>query len=268
MKTLILQVQYNGTSYQGWQKQNNTENTIEQCFIRAFSQIAPNIKDININAAGRTDKGVHATSQIASIEIPSSDSRLPFKWKEGLNRFLPKTIRVSKAYLTEEPFHARFDASAREYIYIFDKKPNVFTENLTSPLKDIADINLLQQCAQLIKGTHNFRSFQGGSCQAKSPIKTIHYAQWSEQGSFLIFRIKACGFLHHMVRYLVACQIQVAQKQESINWFKSLLDKKTEHHYCSVAYGLYFIGADYPKINCSLSYPHPLLIKQDTELNS
>ena len=259
MKTLILQVQYNGSSYQGWQKQNNTQQTIEQCFIDAFSQIAPNLKNIDINAAGRTDKGVHATSQVASIQVPLSDSRKPFKWKEGLNRFLPSSIRVTQAFLTSKTFHARFDASAREYIYIFDRNPSVFTNKLTSPLKGNIKISLLHQCAQLIRGTHNFSSFRGGSCQAKSPVKTVYQAQWSEQDSLLIFQIKACGFLHHMVRYLVACQIQVGLEKESLSWFQSLLRETVRHHYCAIAHGLYFIGADYPKDNISLSTPHPFL---------
>lgn len=245
MRTLILQLQYNGTSYQGWQRQKNTNLTIEHQLRQAISKITPHLTPVELHCAGRTDKGVHAVGQIISMPLQSYDKRAPYKWKEGLNHFLSKDIRIVDATIVEKPFHARFDANSREYIYIFNTKPSLFLEDLTTPLKGELDLLALNDTTRVILGQHNFQSFQGGSCQAKSPVKTILDASWSKQGPLLIFYVKACGFLHHMVRYLVACQLEVAQGHHSLPWFQSLLDDKVSHHYCASAKGLYFLAANY-----------------------
>lgn len=257
-QTLILQLQYCGTSYQGWQRQQNTSETIEEHLLVAFSKVAPLLPlPPSLHCAGRTDKGVHAIGQIISLALPLSEKRKAYKWKEGLNTFLPSDIRVQQAFVYNKVFHARFEATSRHYYYLLHKSPSLFLEGLSTYLKDSVCLKALNDCAKLLVGEHDFQSFQGGSCQAQSSVKTMYEAHWFEKGDFLVFSIKGSGFLHHMVRYLVACQIQVAKGEKTQQWFSQLLKEKTSHHYCMESAGLYFYQASYP-FELPFTPSHPL----------
>lgn len=260
IKTLVLQLQYNGSRYHGWQRQCNTRSTVEQKLIEALEQIWPQHLELpQIYCAGRTDCGVHALGQVLSIDLSSLELRSTHSFKAGLNHFLPRDIVVANAHIVHEKFHARFDASWRQYLYIFDNQASLFQQHQVTPLAVNVDLNILNECAKLICGRHNFSSFQGGSCQAHSPFKTVHHAHWSSQGTKIVFFIRACGFLHHMVRYLVACQMEVAKGKKSLDWFKSLLTSKCAHHHCAIADGLYFLSAHYCKHALPFTLVHPFI---------
>ena len=263
MKTLILKIQYDGSAFHGYQKQNTTENTVqtqlENCAWTLSKKFFPSKDSIHFQAAGRTDRGVHALGQVASLALAQDDNRCAHAWQKGLNHFLPDEIMIKEAVILPGAFHARFDAHARSYVYVLESEKNIFLHKKVSFLKEKLDFDLLDQCAQKLIGQHNFQSFQGGSCQAHSPIKTLYESHWSRQGSKYIYHVKGCGFLHHMVRYLVACQIKVASGEKTVQWFQSLLESKVAHHYCAASDGLYFIEAFYKNFHFQKEIHHPFI---------
>ena len=220
-----MTIKYDGSDFHGWQAQAKGR-TIQGDIENALSVIYPSEK-ITLIGAGRTDAGVHALGQMASINLPQKFSFE--KLLEALNGNLDQDVRITQIEEENENFHARFSATSREYEYHIMKQFNPVTRNYTIPLKFKINIKLLDKCAAILPGEHDFISFCKSTAEVDHKLCFIHLAAWEKSAEMFIFRIKANRFLQHMVRYLVGTMLEVARGRYSLNDFHSLLNNlKTE----------------------------------------
>ena len=219
-----MTIQYDGTDFYGWQVQAKGR-TVQGDIEKALSIIYPDEK-ITLLGAGRTDAGVHALGITANVKLPSKLSSNELL--QALNGNLNQDVRIDSTEEVEDDFHARFSATAREYEYRFVKLFSPVSRNYTTPLKWEIDKNLLNECAELLPGKHDFTSFCKATAEVDNKICTVFFSNWEESDEMLIFKIKANRFLQHMVRYLAGTMLEVARGRYALSDFNSLLrNKKT-----------------------------------------
>jgi len=220
-----LTIQYDGSDFHGWQMQAKGR-TVQGDIEYALSVIYPEEK-ITLIGAGRTDAGVHALGQVAHIKLPSKLT--PKELQQALNGNLQQDVRIDFVEDSDNHFHARFSASAREYEYHMVKYFSPITRNYTTPLKWEIDSTLLKECADILPGKHDFTSFCKATTETDNKLCSVHSSVWEESERMLIFRIRANRFLQHMVRYLVGTMLEVSRGQYSLTDFINLLaNEKTE----------------------------------------
>ena len=220
-----MTIQYDGTDFYGWQVQAKGR-TVQGDIEKALSIIYPEEK-ITLLGAGRTDAGVHALGITANVKLPSKLSSNELL--QALNGNLNQDGRIDSTEEVEDDFHARFSATAREYEYRFVKLFSPVSRNYTTPLKWEIDKNLLNECAELLPGKHDFTSFCKATAEVDNKICTVFFSNWEESDEMLIFKIKANRFLQHMVRYLAGTMLEVARGRYALSDFNSLLrNKKTK----------------------------------------
>ena len=220
-----MTIQYDGTDFYGWQVQAKGR-TVQGDIEKALSIIYPEEK-ITLLGAGRTDAGVHALGITANVKLPSKLSSNELL--QALNGNLNQDVRIDSIEEVEDDFHARFSATAREYEYRFVKLFSPVSRNYTTPLKWEIDKNLLNECAELLSGKHDFTSFCKATAEVDNKICTVFFSNWEESDEMLIFKIKANRFLQHMVRYLAGTMLEVARGRYALSDFNSLLrNKKTK----------------------------------------
>lgn len=242
---IALGIQYNGKKYFGWQRQENVPS-VQEALEKAISFVAN--EPCEIFCAGRTDAGVHATGQV--IHFETSAIRLEKAWCFGVNAHLPDDISVSWAREVETDFHARFSATARRYRYILycnKLRSAILPEGITHCHLDL-DHQLMHQAGQVLLGENDFSSFRAAQCQSNTPIRNVHHLQVVRQGQYIIVDIQANAFVHHMVRNIVGCLIEVGSRQQPVEWLAWLLAQKdrTLAAPTAKANGLYLIDVQYP----------------------
>ena len=197
-----LAVEYAGYAFCGFQSQPSRCG-VQDALERAVGAIAGH--PVGIVAAGRTDAGVHAVSQVvhfdADVERPLS------AWVRGVNAHLPAAAAVLWAQPVAPEFHARFAASARHYTYVLQSRPErpALLAGRVGWYHQPLDVAAMQAAAAHLHGTHDFSAFRAAECQAKSPVKTLTRVAVAAQGPFVRFDFSANAFLHHMVRNIVGC---------------------------------------------------------------
>lgn len=199
-----LTVEYDGARYMGWQRQNDQPSVQEAIEAAAFQFCGEQVK---IVGAGRTDSGVHATAQVAHIDLPKDYEA--FHVMQGINFYLfsqeGNRVAILAAQQVDEEFHARFSAVRRRYLYrIINRRARLGLEaghawHVIEPLDEL----LMQEAADHLVGTHDFTSFRDTQCQAKSPIKTLEELKITRVGNELRVTAAARSFLHHQVRIMV-----------------------------------------------------------------
>jgi len=265
LRRIVLGVQYDGGSWQGWQTQPH-RLTVQDKLEAALRQFT--LVDIATTCAGRTDSGVHALEQV--VHFDTDIVRDKFSWVRGVNAFLPPSIAVRWACelpledvdgagdgaLTgtlrerEGGFHARFSATARTYHYLLYNHP------VRSPLLSgkagwtfrPLDAGLMQQAADFLIGEHDFTTFRAVECQAKSPVREMHALQVRRHGDMIVFTLKANAFLHHMVRNIVGSLIFVGNGNQPPAWIAQVLAQKDRSRAAPTFMpdGLYLARVDYP----------------------
>ena len=204
---LRLTLEYDGTDFRGWARQPGLR-TVEGVVREALDAVYPRWKGLAV--AGRTDTGVHATGQVASLDVEGGPP--PERAADALNAALPDDVAVSEAAEAAEGFHARFSARARSYRYL------VHT-GLRSPLdarralqwSRPVDHGSLQAASALLPGEHDFRAFTPTETQHRLFTRTVLGAAWEDHGEELHFTIAAESFLRHMVRTLVGTMLEGRQ---------------------------------------------------------
>ena len=196
-----ITVEYDGTSYSGWQRQENgpsIQAALEEAIFRLCSERS------TVTGAGRTDAGVHARGQVAHFdlvrEFPADTIR------DALNAHLrPQPVAVLDAQLAAPDFHARFSAIAREYEYrlLCRRAPPALDSGRVWHVGRRLDAAAMQAGARFLIGQHDFTTFRAAECQAKSPVKTLDVFEVRAQGSEIFCAARARSFLHHQVRSMV-----------------------------------------------------------------
>lgn len=206
MRTYKLIISYDGSRYQGWQRQATTDNTIQFVLERSIGKLVG--YRVHVDGSGRTDAGVHARGQVASVKL----SRLydVKELKDSLNRCLPEDIRIMKAELVRNTFHARKSAKGKKYEYYIDcrEKPDVFSRRYCYHYPAKLDIDAMREAADYLIGVRNFISFTDDK-DCKDPVRRITNIKIVSTGEKVRITYYGTGFLYHMVRILTGTLLEV-----------------------------------------------------------
>lgn len=204
--TIKAIVAYDGTNYQGFQRQKNGVG-VQQVLEKALTEVLK--EPILIKAAGRTDAGVHALGQVISF---TTSSRIPPEnYRRALEPHLPPDIAVRESFYAPDDFHARFDAVDKTYQYklLYSPLPDPTQRNTTWEFREKLDVDKMNEAAALLLGKHDFTSFKNQGSQDTSPVRTLTEAHWVQDGDLFTFTITGDGFLYRMVRNIVGCLVRV-----------------------------------------------------------
>lgn len=245
LKNYKLTIQYDGSRYDGWQKQGNTDNTIQGKIEAILSRLAE--EAVEIHGAGRTDAGVHAEGQTASVKLPGN--RPAIEVMDYLNRYLPEDIAVVAAEEVDERFHARLNAVGKVYRYDIrlGGVPDVFRRKYQYRVEEPLDIEAMRKAAEKLCGTHDFRAFCANKRYKKSTVRTVHGIDIALDGANLSITYRGDGFLYNMVRILAGTLIEVGQglrKPEDMDAILDSLDR-TSAGKTAPAQGLTLVNVEY-----------------------
>jgi tRNA pseudouridine38-40 synthase len=250
LKNYTLFLEYLGTRYYGWQKQKYYKNyqvTIQHIVEKCLSKIANH--KVKTVSCGRTDKGVHATTQI--INFFTQAKRSFHTWKTAINILLPRDIRVLKVFEIGKEFSARFSSLQRRYNYlIYQNKINsAFFHRYHTWIPYKLNIMLMNTACKYLLGEKNYLSFCSSECSSVSKKRKVHHVFFTKYRNLIIFDIQANAFLHNMIRNIMGRLINVGLGNNRPRQIFNILtsQKKEKTGKIAPAQGLYFIGATYPK---------------------
>jgi len=243
---IALGIEYEGTNYHGWQRQPELPS-VQSTLEKAISIVAD--QEINIFCAGRTDSGVHATGQVVHFDYTNIQTRDLNAWTMGVNCFLPNDISVKWAKIVPLDFHARFSATSRRYqYYIYINKHNrALLNNRALWVYRELDIAKMQLACQDLLGEQDFSCFKSSECQSASPMRNVIKADMIKINNFIVFDITANAFLHHMIRNIISCLIEIGLNKRSVNWLCDLIKSKDRKKAAKTAapHGLYLVDVKY-----------------------
>lgn len=231
MRNFKIILQYDGTRYQGWQRQVSTENTIQGKLETLLSKMCET--PVEIQGAGRTDAGVHAYGQTANFHINTDQT--PQEIMAYMNSYLPEDISVIDCEEVSERFHARLWAKGKIYQYRIwnsDKKP-VFGRKYVHQVPGTLDMEAMQQAAALLLGTHDYQSFTSTKRGKKSTVRTVDKIDIVRKGEEIVFTFQGDGFLYHMVRIMMGTLIETGlgiRKPEEIPMVLEAKDRSKAGH--------------------------------------
>ena len=225
-RRIKLTLHYDGAGFFGWQVQPGVR-TVQAELEAALSRLTD--RPTTVIAAGRTDRGVHATGQVASMLVPA-------KWtaaalQRALNAILPADIWIAVAREVPASFHARYDAISRSYRYRIGTTAEAwspFHRRWCWTLRGKPDLSLLQNAAERLVGTHSFIAFAKAGQPQRGELCTVTKARWQEWAHGVDFDIAANRFLHHMVRYLVGTMVDVATGKRPVSDVEGLLSARDQ----------------------------------------
>jgi len=222
-----LTIAYDGTRYQGWQVQK-TGTGVQQKVEEALARLFPSHPCVH--SSSRTDTGVHALGMVAHFEVPRTERQMSAcKLALALNAWLPEDIRVVAAARAGEDFHARFDATGKQYRYYVWNQPamNPLLRHTAWHVPRPLDLRAMRQAAPLFVGKHDFQSFAANPGYAKaSTVRTLSRCDVKRGGRLLTFIIEGDGFLYKMCRGIVGTLVQVGQGKIPADAIQPMLARK------------------------------------------
>jgi len=217
MPNFKLEIEYDGTSYHGWQVQNKTRATKQYNPKKTIQYVLEQVlkkvlrEDIHLIVAGRTDSGVHALGQVANFK---SSSRMPLeRMRWALNCLLPEDIKITRVRKAGPDFNSRFCAKSKLYRY------SILNRKYSSPLlasrvfffHHYLDAGLMRKEAKVLLGKHNFASFQAAESRFRNPLRTIKSIKISKNKNLLQVDIEADSFLYNMVRNIAGTLLEIGR---------------------------------------------------------
>jgi tRNA pseudouridine38-40 synthase len=242
-----LLIEYDGRPFSGWQRQDNAPSVmglIEDSLFK-FAR-----ERITVFGAGRTDSGVHATGQIAHMDLERDWHSQ--KLVEALNHFLKETgVAILGAWKVTDEFDSRFVAIRRYYRYrICNRRaPLTFERGRAWQYSYPIDIDLMQQGCDLLLGHHDFTTFRATACQAKNPWRTMQYLKVIREGEWVYLDAMSRSFLHNQIRSFVGSLVEVGSGRKPVEWIAEILEARDRRACGPVAPpdGLYLTQVDYPE---------------------
>lgn len=218
-KTIIMELEYDGTTYAGWQRQSNAlaiQEVVENALSRTFN------RPMTCIGAGRTDAGVHARGQVAHSILREKSNIAQDNIIRAINSNLPADICVRNAVLADFKFHATSDAIAREYSFSLHTVQSVFLRHFSNYYKFNIELDKLNDIAPIFIGKHNFTTFSKHNAETKSYECNIEFCFWEKVSEHhRILHIKANRFVYGMVRGLVGVMIDYARSRRTLDEIKS-----------------------------------------------
>ena len=226
MRNIRLDICYDGTRYNGWQRQVSHDNTIQGKLETALSRILG--EPIEISASGRTDTGVHARGQVANFHTDAAMSCAELLAE--LRKYLPEDIGIYSCREVSPRFHARLNALEKTYQYRLwnSEQPCVFDRRYVAVMEDRLDLERMRAAAELLIGTHDFSAFCANKKMKKSTVRTIKSFDIQRMGDEIRFAVTGNGFLHNMVRILVGTLIEVGRGERAAESIPALFGAKRE----------------------------------------
>jgi tRNA pseudouridine38-40 synthase len=206
-----LFIEYEGTRYSGWQKQENAK-TVQGSILKAAQEVFGDAF-IDIQGSGRTDSGVHALCQVAHFDVKTVLAPEIIRMK--LNDMLPHDITILEVEKTNQNFHARHDATSRSYIYQISRRRTAFGKNFVWWIKDELDFKKMESASKIFLGMNNYSSFSDDDPAEKSTKVLIDDIQLKEEGDLILIRIVGSHFIWKMVRRIVGILAEVGRGRKS-----------------------------------------------------
>lgn len=242
---IILTLEYDGSCFCGWQNQNNGKS-VQEALEKAFSLTTG--EKVNIVASGRTDSGVHALNQIVHLDTNTNIpvDKLPF----AINTHLNEGVRVLKAEIVSDNFHARYGAKRKTYMY------KLYISHHISPLKRNThyhinyelNIDEMKKAAQFLIGEHDFKCFQAvGNDELKSTVRSIYSLIIEEKENEVFITVTGNGFLYNMVRIIVGTLLYVGLGKIKADDIKTIIEShdRTKAGPTAPPQGLYLLNVEY-----------------------
>ncbi|MDD0810723.1 tRNA pseudouridine(38-40) synthase TruA [Curvibacter sp. RS43] len=258
---MALGVSYRGSAYAGWQSQA-TVPTVQDALEKALSKFVD--QPISTLCAGRTDTGVHGLMQV--VHFDTHAQRPDASWVRGTNAFLPRDIAVQWARQVPQAFHSRACALRRRYVYVLLQspvRPSLEAQSVGWVFRKL-NHQAMQEAAALLIGEHDFSSFRASACQALTPVKTLYQIQIHRrparpkydaqddtahqfEACYWRFEFEGNAFLHHMIRNIMGCLLQVGQGLKPPHWMADVLAARSRDAAAPTFApdGLYFSGPVY-----------------------
>ena len=248
MTRFRLTIEYDGRPFMGWQRQQHgatVQGAIEAALARITGEAA------TVIGCGRTDSGVHATAQVAHVDIERAIR--PFRLMEALNALLrPAPVAVIECSVAPPGFHARFDCNGRRYRYriVNRRAPLTVDAGLAWQVAVPLDAEAMHAAAQLLTGRHDFTTFRSVKCQAASPVRTLDRLDVARSGESIVIEAAARSFLHHQVRSMVGCLKLVGEGRWSTAQLAAALAAADRRAlgFNAPPDGLTLTGAEYPPL--------------------
>ena len=241
----FIELAYKGTSFHGWQVQPNA-SSVQECLEKALSVITR--ETIAVMGAGRTDTGVHASYFVAHFDSEKENLDHP-DFAHKLNSFLSKDIVVFSLSKVAAEAHARFDATSRTYHYHLNLRKDPFALDMSWYFLGKPDLVLMNEASRILFEYTDFTSFSKLHTDVKTNNCRIYHAEWTQQGSNIVFTVKADRFLRNMVRALVGTILEVGIGKIDLVGFRRIIELKDRGAAgLSVpAHGLFLTDIEYPE---------------------
>lgn len=245
MRNFKIEIQYDGTRYKGWQVQKGNTATIQGKLQDVLSKMEND--PVQVIGCGRTDAGVHAENYVANFN--SKTRKSPESVFEYLKEYLPDDIVVKTVKEASDRFHARYNVVSKTYVYRIDNSEyrNVFTRKYANYIREYLDLNAMRNAAELLVGTHDFKSFTTMKSKEKSTVRTINYINITNNNGMIEVEFNGNGFLQNMVRIIMGTLIEVALGERKAIDVERILEAKerAEAGPTAYAHGLTMKGAEY-----------------------
>jgi tRNA pseudouridine38-40 synthase len=243
-RTLKLTLAYDGTRFVGWQRQakgDSVQGLLEEALARFEGA------SVTLHGAGRTDAGVHALGQVASVTVHFDHDVAMLQ--RALNAQLPPDVRVLAVAEMDETFHARFSARSKTYQYrirntaVSDPFDRHYVWHLPEPL----NLGAMERAADSLVGTHDFTAFQSSGSGTSESTRTITRSVWCDTRGLLAYEISGDGFLRHMVRAIVGTLVEIGRGRREPATMAALLERRprAEAGATAPAHGLFLLHVDY-----------------------
>jgi tRNA pseudouridine38-40 synthase len=243
--SLALLLAYDGSAYHGWQVQRDAA-TVQGTLARALAPLAGGA--VRLVGASRTDAGVHALGQVASIAAPKPLA--PAVVQAALNATLPRDLRVLGARAVPAGFDARRAARAKRYGYLVDRGAVAlpFLRGYAWHVPRALDVAAMRGALAPLRGKHDFSAFQAAAGRDRSPVCTVRATRVVERGRLVGVFLSADAFLHHMVRNVVGTLLEVAQARRPPGWLADVLEARDRRRAGATApaQGLFLVSVRYP----------------------
>ena len=206
MRNIKLTIEYDGKDFNGWQKQPNKLNiqgTIEQA-IKSITG-----EDVELNASGRTDAGVHALGQVANFK---TNSQIPIeKFAIAINSKLKRSIVIKKAEEVDERFHSRLSCKRKTYRYIINnsEEGSAIYRNLETHIPQKLDVDKMKEAVKYFEGEHDFKAFKASGTSSKNSVRTIFETNIYQKENRIYIELTGNGFLYNMVRIIAGTLVEV-----------------------------------------------------------
>jgi tRNA pseudouridine38-40 synthase len=244
MRVLKLTLAYDGTRFVGWQRQGDGES-IQGLLEDALARVEG--AAVSVQGAGRTDAGVHALGQVASVRVTCGHDTATLT--RALNAHLPADIRVLAVDDAHPDFHARFSSRAKTYRYQIRNGPiaspfeRAYVWHLAEPLA----LPPMREAAAMLVGTHDFAAFRSVGAEVATTVRTVMRSQWQDADGLLAYEVSGDGFLRHMVRAIVGTLVEIGRGWRTPADITRLLQggRRADAGATAPPHGLFLVRVDY-----------------------